>query len=147
MKGPPARHEEAKEQLPAVEGVITNAADLEPGDRVVYPNQGVCRITGIETKEIAGQRLELVRMEREEASRERGGHRARDRDGVGRDAQSDAGALDWTPQPHPPLHEPLPGSGHLPRLDVRRAWPAERDAAAEEEEQGGDEESAQPDER
>jgi CarD family transcriptional regulator len=33
---------------------------------VVYPNQGVCRITGIEKKEIAGQKLELVRMEREE---------------------------------------------------------------------------------
>jgi RNA polymerase-interacting CarD/CdnL/TRCF family regulator len=66
VKGPPARHEEQKEQLPAVEGIISDAADLEPGDRVVYPNQGVCRITGIELKEIAGQRLELVRMEREE---------------------------------------------------------------------------------
>ena len=66
MKGPPARHEEPKEQLPAVEGVITDAGELEVGDRVVYPNQGVCRITGVEKKEIAGQRLELVRMEREE---------------------------------------------------------------------------------
>jgi RNA polymerase-interacting CarD/CdnL/TRCF family regulator len=65
VKGPPARQEE-KEQLPAVEGVITDASTLEAGDRVVYPNQGVCRITGIETKEIAGQRLELVRMQREE---------------------------------------------------------------------------------
>jgi CarD family transcriptional regulator len=66
VKGPPARHEEPKEQLPAVEGIITDAGDLEPGDRVVYPNQGVCRITGVETKEIAGQKLDLVRMEREE---------------------------------------------------------------------------------
>ncbi|HEX8907621.1 MAG TPA: CarD family transcriptional regulator [Anaeromyxobacteraceae bacterium] len=66
MKGPPARHEEPKEQLPAVEGIILDAGDLEIGDRVVYPNQGVCRITGVEKKEIAGQRLELVRMEREE---------------------------------------------------------------------------------
>jgi CarD family transcriptional regulator, regulator of rRNA transcription len=66
VKGPSARHEEPKEQLPAVEGVITDAGELEPGDRVVYPNQGVCRITGIEKKEIAGQKLELVRMEREE---------------------------------------------------------------------------------
>jgi CarD family transcriptional regulator, regulator of rRNA transcription len=65
VKGPPPRQEE-KEQLPAVEGVITDASTLEAGDRVVYPNQGVCRITGIETKEIAGQRLELVRMQREE---------------------------------------------------------------------------------
>jgi RNA polymerase-interacting CarD/CdnL/TRCF family regulator len=48
------------------EGLITDTAVLSPGDRVVYPNQGVCRVTGIEVKEIAGQRLELVRMEREE---------------------------------------------------------------------------------
>jgi CarD family transcriptional regulator len=66
VKGPPVRHEEQKEQLPAVEGIIMDAGELEPGDRVVYPNQGVCRITGIESKEIAGQKLELVRMEREE---------------------------------------------------------------------------------
>ena len=66
MKGPPARHEEPKEQLPAVEGIITDAGELAPGDRVVYPNQGVCCITGVEKKEIAGQKLELVRMEREE---------------------------------------------------------------------------------
>jgi CarD family transcriptional regulator, regulator of rRNA transcription len=66
VKGPPARHEEPKEQLPAVEGIITDFGELEPGDRVVYPNQGVCRITGVEKKEIAGQKLELVRMEREE---------------------------------------------------------------------------------
>jgi CarD family transcriptional regulator len=66
VKGPPARHEEPQEIYPAVEGIIANAGDLEPGDRVVYPNQGVCRVTGIEKKEIAGQKLELVRMEREE---------------------------------------------------------------------------------
>jgi RNA polymerase-interacting CarD/CdnL/TRCF family regulator len=66
VKGPPARHEEPKEIFPAVEGIISDAAELQRGDRVVYPNQGVCRITGIEVKEIAGQRLELVRMEREE---------------------------------------------------------------------------------
>jgi RNA polymerase-interacting CarD/CdnL/TRCF family regulator len=66
VKGPPARHEEPKEQYPAVEGIITDASELEPGDRVVYPNQGVCSITGVEKKEIAGQKLELVRMEREE---------------------------------------------------------------------------------
>jgi RNA polymerase-interacting CarD/CdnL/TRCF family regulator len=66
VKGPPARHEEPQEVWPAVEGVIADAKDLKPGDRVVYPNQGVCRVTGTESKEIAGQRLELVRMEREE---------------------------------------------------------------------------------
>ena len=66
MRGPPARHEEPKEQFPAVEGIIMDAGELKVGHRVVYPNQGVCRITGVEVKEIAGQRLELVRMEREE---------------------------------------------------------------------------------
>jgi RNA polymerase-interacting CarD/CdnL/TRCF family regulator len=66
VRGPPARHEEPKEQLPAVEGIILDAGELEPGDRVVYPNQGVCQITGIESQEIAGQRLDLIRMEREE---------------------------------------------------------------------------------
>ena len=66
MKGPPARQEEQKEQLPALEGIISDAGELEPGDRVVYPNQGVCRITGVESKVIAGQKLDLVRMEREE---------------------------------------------------------------------------------
>ncbi len=66
MRGPPARQDEPREQYPAVEGVILDAADLATGDRVVYPNQGVCRITGVERKEIAGQKLELVRMVREE---------------------------------------------------------------------------------
>jgi len=48
------------------EGLITDASALRAGDRVVYPNQGVCRVTGVELKEIAGQKLELLRMEREE---------------------------------------------------------------------------------
>lgn len=47
-------------------GAIRSAAELSPGDRVVYPNQGVCRITGRESKEIAGQKLELIAMAREE---------------------------------------------------------------------------------
>ena len=33
---------------------------------MVYPNQGVCAVIGVEKKDIAGQKLELVRMEREE---------------------------------------------------------------------------------
>ena len=49
-----------------LEGNIADAAELKPGDRVVYPNQGVCKIEGTEQKEIAGQLLELVRMTREE---------------------------------------------------------------------------------
>jgi CarD family transcriptional regulator len=48
------------------EGLIADPSSLKPGDRVVYPNQGVCRVTGAEVQEIAGQRLELVRMVREE---------------------------------------------------------------------------------
>lgn len=40
--------------------------ELAAGDRVVYPNQGVCRVTGIEEKEVAGQKLLFVTMQREE---------------------------------------------------------------------------------
>jgi CarD family transcriptional regulator len=67
VRGPPPRHpDDHREQLPAVEGIIEDAATLKPGDRVVYPNQGVCAVVGVEHKDIAGQRLELVRMRREE---------------------------------------------------------------------------------
>ncbi len=67
MRGPPARHpDEQREQLPAVEGTIADAAEMKPGDRVVYPNQGVCAVVGVEEKDIAGQKLQLVRMRREE---------------------------------------------------------------------------------
>lgn len=67
MRGPPSRHpDEQREQLPAVEGVIADASELGPGARVVYPNQGVCQVVGVEEKDIAGQKLVLVRMRREE---------------------------------------------------------------------------------
>jgi RNA polymerase-interacting CarD/CdnL/TRCF family regulator len=36
------------------------------GDRVVYPNQGVCRVSGVEAKEVAGQKLTFITMRREE---------------------------------------------------------------------------------
>jgi CarD family transcriptional regulator len=39
---------------------------LNVGDRVVYPNQGVCRVSGVEEKEIAGQKLVFITMRREE---------------------------------------------------------------------------------
>ncbi|HEX4802802.1 MAG TPA: CarD family transcriptional regulator [Myxococcaceae bacterium] len=39
---------------------------LAVGDRVVYPNQGVCRVFGVDTKEVAGQRLTFISMRREE---------------------------------------------------------------------------------
>jgi CarD family transcriptional regulator len=67
VRGPPPRHpDEPREQLPPVEGFISDAADLVPGVRVVYPNQGVCAVVGLEEKDIAGQKLQLVRMQREE---------------------------------------------------------------------------------
>jgi CarD family transcriptional regulator len=69
VRGPPPRHpDDQREQLPAVEGVIADAAELRPGNRVVYPNQGVCEVVGVEEKDIAGQKLQLVRMRREEDS-------------------------------------------------------------------------------
>jgi len=39
---------------------------LAVGDRVVYPNQGVCRVSSVETREVAGQRLVFVMLRREE---------------------------------------------------------------------------------
>ncbi len=39
---------------------------LNVGDRVVYPNQGVCRVSAVEEKEVAGQKLVFVTMRREE---------------------------------------------------------------------------------
>jgi RNA polymerase-interacting CarD/CdnL/TRCF family regulator len=39
---------------------------LHVGDRVVYPNQGICRITGVEVKQIAGKDWEVVTLSREE---------------------------------------------------------------------------------
>ncbi len=44
----------------------TPQLSLSIGDRVVYPNQGVCRVSGVEDKEVAGQRLTFVTMRREE---------------------------------------------------------------------------------
>ena len=39
---------------------------LAVGDRGVYPNQGVCRVSAIDVKEVAGQKLTFVTMRREE---------------------------------------------------------------------------------
>jgi len=54
--------------MPPVEGFISNAAELAPGVRVVYPNQGVCTVVGLEESDISGHKLQLVRMRREEDS-------------------------------------------------------------------------------
>src|SRR5438128_6273035 len=47
------------------EAVIGDGS-LHVGDRVVYPNQGICRITGVTTKQIAGRDWEVVTLSREE---------------------------------------------------------------------------------
>lgn len=39
---------------------------LSIGDRVVYPNQGVCRVASVQNREVAGQTLKFVTMHREE---------------------------------------------------------------------------------
>lgn len=45
---------------------VIGDGSLHVGDRVVYPNQGICRITGVDTKNIAGQNWEVVTLSREE---------------------------------------------------------------------------------
>jgi CarD family transcriptional regulator len=67
VRGPPPRHpDEQREQLPAVEGVIADAAELKVGDRVVYPNQGVCAVVGFKDMEVSGTKLQFVSVQREE---------------------------------------------------------------------------------
>jgi RNA polymerase-interacting CarD/CdnL/TRCF family regulator len=39
---------------------------LHIGDRVVYPNQGICKINGVDVKQIAGRDWEMVTLSREE---------------------------------------------------------------------------------
>src|SRR3981189_2674157 len=45
---------------------VIGDGSLHVGDRVVYPNQGICRITGVELKQGAGQNWEVVTLSREE---------------------------------------------------------------------------------
>src|SRR6202022_3276939 len=45
---------------------VIGDGSLHIGDRVVYPNQGICRITGVDIKQIAGQNWEVVTLSREE---------------------------------------------------------------------------------
>jgi RNA polymerase-interacting CarD/CdnL/TRCF family regulator len=67
VRGQPPRHpDDPKAELSELEGTIADASALKPGDRLVYPAQGVCVVVGPEIQEIAGQRLEMVRMKREE---------------------------------------------------------------------------------
>ena len=41
-------------------------SELKVGDRVVYANQGVCRVVGTTEMEIAGQRQEFIKLSRED---------------------------------------------------------------------------------
>src|SRR5437588_10057202 len=45
---------------------VIGDGSLHVGDRVVYPNQGICRITGVSVKQIAGRDWEVVTLRREE---------------------------------------------------------------------------------
>lgn len=47
---------------------MANLASLKltVGDRVVYPNQGLCKVTAIDAKEVLGQKLVMVSLLREE---------------------------------------------------------------------------------
>ncbi len=51
---------------PGTQPISIGGATLKVGERVVYPNQGVCRISGIEVKEIGGTKGEFLTMKREE---------------------------------------------------------------------------------
>jgi RNA polymerase-interacting CarD/CdnL/TRCF family regulator len=66
VKGLINRPDQARDDLPAAEGTVTDPSTLVAGQRLIYPGQGVCAIVGIEVKEIAGQQLEMIRMAREE---------------------------------------------------------------------------------
>jgi RNA polymerase-interacting CarD/CdnL/TRCF family regulator len=46
--------------------VPLSESELKVGERIVYPNQGVCRIFGVEIKEIGGVKGEFLTMRREE---------------------------------------------------------------------------------
>jgi len=67
VRGPPHRRpDEPREVFPAVEGVITDPDELKLGDRVVYPNQGVCAVAGFKEMEVSGAKLQFVTVRREE---------------------------------------------------------------------------------
>ena len=48
---------------PATAPVPHQQISLSVGDRVVYPNQGLCTVTDIKTEEIAGQKLVFVSLQ------------------------------------------------------------------------------------
>jgi CarD family transcriptional regulator len=46
--------------------VPLSESELTIGERIVYPNQGVCRVSGLEVREIGGVKGEFLTMHREE---------------------------------------------------------------------------------
>jgi len=52
--------------MPVLEGTITDASTIREGDRVVYPNQGVCAVVGFQEFEYGGAKARLVKLRREE---------------------------------------------------------------------------------
>jgi RNA polymerase-interacting CarD/CdnL/TRCF family regulator len=49
-----------------VTGITIGGAPVSVGDRVVYPNGGICKVKGIETKQIAGAAYTMLMLTREE---------------------------------------------------------------------------------
>lgn len=47
-------------------GITIGGSPVSVGDRVVYPNGGICKVKGIETKQIAGQAWKMLMLTREE---------------------------------------------------------------------------------
>jgi RNA polymerase-interacting CarD/CdnL/TRCF family regulator len=45
---------------------MAEGLSLAVGDRVVYPNQGLCKVTGFETMEIGGQKISFIALKKEE---------------------------------------------------------------------------------
>lgn len=46
--------------------ISIQGSPVQPGERVVYPNGGICRVKGVESKQIAGMTLLMLMLEREE---------------------------------------------------------------------------------
>jgi CarD family transcriptional regulator len=93
---------------------------LHVGDRVVYPNQGICRITGVAEKTISGMSIEMVTLSREEDGATVMVPRAKVM-GIGLRKVADVAAIDK-------VFDELASPGNDPQLDwkVRHRENAER---------------------
>lgn len=48
------------------QSISIQGSPVKPGERVVYPNGGICRVMGVESKQIAGMSLLMLMLQREE---------------------------------------------------------------------------------